>query len=532
MSLCDSTRYRAPLLTRTAMTDRACRLGGWVVVLWAGLLPSLVLAQPQHALEDITVTARKQEQRAFDVPLSLSVLQGEELDRLRASGMDVRFLTNRTPSLQVMSGFGRIYPYFFIRGLGNTDFDMNASQPVSIMHDGIVLENPWLKGHPIFDVERVEVLRGPQGTLFGRNTPAGIVKVESARPTWEREGYGRLSYGRFNSVNFEGALSGPLIPSVLAVRASLLVQRRSDWIDNTYTRKNKALGGYDDIAGRVQFVWTPVENFSGRFKVHVRDFDSNARVFRANIFRSGRTGLRPGLRRDKTAQDAGNPQYLASHGFATELRYTLGEFRLISLTGGDWLDGRSRGDVDGGFGAVWSPPSGPGLIPFPTETADGLSALRQLSQEFRLEHTAWQRLDWRVGFFYFHEELDIEGFSYDTLAGSIQNGRIHQDQRTEAWAVFAAATFTLTENIEIAAGMRVSEDDKEYASERLQSPIGAGPLGPIRRAPRDLVPSWDLSLRYQMRPGVQPYVRVASSFRAPSIQGRLLFGDEGDRGRH
>ena len=129
------------------------------------------------------------------------------------------------------------------------------------------------------------MLRGPQGTLFGRNTPAGIVKVESARPTWEWEGYGRVSYGRFDSVNFEGALSGPLIPSVLAARASLLVQRRSDWIDNTYTgktytRKNKALGGYDDIAGRVQFVWTPVENFSGRFKVHVRDFDSNARVFR------------------------------------------------------------------------------------------------------------------------------------------------------------------------------------------------------------------------------------------------------------
>ena len=155
----------------------------WVVLLYVALLPpSLVLAQPQHALEDITVTARKQEQRAFDVPLSLSVLQGEGLDRLRASGMDVRFLTNRVPSLQVMSGFGRIYPYFFIRGLGNTDFDMNASQPVSVMHDGIVLENPWLKGHPIFDVERVEVLRGPQGTLFGRNTPAGIVKVESARP--------------------------------------------------------------------------------------------------------------------------------------------------------------------------------------------------------------------------------------------------------------------------------------------------------------------------------------------------------------
>ncbi len=74
--------------------------------------------------------------------------------------------------------------------------------------------------------------------------------------------------------------------------------------------------------------------------------------------------------------------------------------------------------------------------------------------------------------------------------------------------------------------MRVSEDDKEYRIERLRSPIGAGPLGPLREAPRDLVPSWDLSLRYQLRPGIQPYVRLASSFRAPSIQGRLLFSDE------
>ena len=88
-----------------------------MVLLWAMLLPSLVLAQPQHTLEDITVTARKQEQRAFDVPLSLSVLQGEGLDRLRSSGMDVRFLSNRVPSLQPSRPLGAFFPRFYIRGL-------------------------------------------------------------------------------------------------------------------------------------------------------------------------------------------------------------------------------------------------------------------------------------------------------------------------------------------------------------------------------------------------------------------------------
>ena len=86
------------------------------------------------------------------------------------------------PSLNIESSFGRTFPRFYIRGLGNTDFDLNASQPVSLVYDDVVLENPILKGFPAFDVDRIEVLRGPQGTLFGRNTPAGIVKFDTVKP--------------------------------------------------------------------------------------------------------------------------------------------------------------------------------------------------------------------------------------------------------------------------------------------------------------------------------------------------------------
>ena len=107
---------------------------------------------------------------------------------------DVRVLSGRVPSLVMESSFGRAFPRFYIRGYGNTDFDLNASQPVSYVVDEIVQENPILKGFPVFDVERVEVLRGPQGTLFGRNTPAGIVKLDTKKPTDELGGelYRRL----------------------------------------------------------------------------------------------------------------------------------------------------------------------------------------------------------------------------------------------------------------------------------------------------------------------------------------------------
>ena len=480
-----------------------------------------VAAQSAVELEEMVVTARKQAQPAADVPFALSVLRGEALDQLRAAGGDIRVLSGRTPSLQITSSFGRVFPYLSLRGLGNKDFDLNASQPVSVMHDGVVLENPLLKGVPLFDLARVEVLRGPQGTLFGRNTPAGIIKVESAPPTWTPTGFARLGWGRFDSVNFEGAASGALIASTLAARGSLLIQRRGDWVENTHSGKRDALGGYKDIAARLQLLWTPRDDVEGRFKFHLRDLDGTARLFHASAIEPGTSRLRAGFRRDRIAVDGENSQKLRGHGLALELRYGDEQRRLISVTGLEWLDNFSRGDIDGG-----SPPYGPGRSAlFPSETADGHPKLRQFTQEFRLEREHG-RLAWRLGVFYFRESLGIESFSYDSLGGGAQNGHARQRQRAEAWAAFAAATFHPTERLELDAGVRLSDDRKTYTAERLQSPIGAGSLGPVRRAPRDRVPSWDLSLRYRPASGVQPYLRVASSFRAPSIQGRLLFGND------
>ena len=100
-----------------------------------------------------------------------------------SAGEDVVALAARVPALYAESSNGRVAPRFYIRGLGNTDFDLAASQPVSIIMDDVVMENVVLKSTPLFDVERVEVYRGPQGTLFGRNTTAGIVRFTSVKPT-------------------------------------------------------------------------------------------------------------------------------------------------------------------------------------------------------------------------------------------------------------------------------------------------------------------------------------------------------------
>src|SRR4029079_2406819 len=120
-------------------------------------------------------------------PVSVGVVDSQQLAVINSSGADIRGLSGKVPSLNIESSFGRTFPRFYIRGLGNTDFDLNASQPVSVVYDDVVLENPILKGFPVFDLSGVEVLRGPQGTLFGRNTPAGIVKLDPVHPGSSRD---------------------------------------------------------------------------------------------------------------------------------------------------------------------------------------------------------------------------------------------------------------------------------------------------------------------------------------------------------
>ena len=484
-------------------------------------------AEESIVMEEVVVTARKREQRSFEVPLSVSTVRGEKFDALRSSGMDVRFLSNRTPSFQMESSFGRVFPRFYIRGLGNTDFDLNASQPVSVLHDGVVLENALLKGFPAFDLDRIEVLRGPQGTLFGRNTPAGTVKFESARPTQSLEGYGRLSYGRFNSVNFEGAVSGPVIPSALSARLSLLTQRRGDWVDNKYTDEENALGGHRDLAGRLQLLWTPMPELEAWFKLHARDLDGTARLFRANALMHGSGDLVQDFARNSIAHDGRNEQTLRTHGLAVEVQYDIGNFQLVSLTGHERLTTFSRGDIDGGYGAVFSQPSGPGEIPFPSETASGIPTLRQFSQEIRLISTGASRLAYQLGLYYFREFVEMEDFNYNTLGGGTLDGMVRQEQTATARAAFGAMTFEWLEDLELSAGLRFSDDAKDYTAWRDAAPAvtGAGTLGPIRQNTQDTVWSGDLSLRYIAAPGIQTYLRAARGFRTPSIQGRLLFGD-------
>jgi outer membrane receptor protein involved in Fe transport len=187
----------------------------------------------------VIVTAQRRAENIKDVPMSIATLKGDKLDVLTSGAADIRFLAGRSPSVNVESDYGRTFPRFYIRGLGNTDFDLNASQPVGLVMDDIVQENAMLKGFPVFDVDQVEVLRGPQGTLFGRNSPAGVIKFDSAKPVFKTEGYLQLGVGNYSAKTVEGVFNVPVSDTV-ALRFSGTSQHRDDRVHNTNPNKNTA----------------------------------------------------------------------------------------------------------------------------------------------------------------------------------------------------------------------------------------------------------------------------------------------------
>lgn len=465
-------------------------------------------------VETVIVTARKKAESTKDIPISVSALRGDALTAITSGAGDMNALSARTPSLVVESSFGRTFPRFYIRGLGNTDFDLNASQPVSLVYDDVVFENPVLKGFPVFDTDRIEVLRGPQGTLFGRNTPAGVVKFDSVKPGQGRASYFKAGVRNLEGYDAEGAYEAKLSDAV-SLRLSGLYQKQGDYIkDLDPTGGSEDLGGFEEKAGRIQLRFQPNDALDANLNLHARELNGTSQIFRANVMTKGQQGLNSNFKRDAVYYDDGygNPQNLKSKGANFKLDYKFGDLTFTSISGYETLDFYGRGDIDGG-----SLTMGPGFIPFNSDTADGIDNLDQFSQEFRLASDKSKNLSWQAGAYYFNEDISIYSLAYFSKTGVFSDAR--QTQKTEAWAVFGSTTFKPTEKLALTAGLRYSDESKDLVAKG-----GIANLAPIKASTSDGALSWDLSAVYQANDEVNFYARAARGFRAPAIQGRLLFG--------
>jgi len=486
-----------------------------------GVVATAPAGAQEYSLEEITVTAQKREQSLSDVPIAVSAISGEKVNDFLNGGQDIRALAARVPGLNIETSNGRTQPRLYLRGLGNIDFDVNANQPVAMVFDDIALENPVLRSLPIFDVERIEVLKGPQGSLFGRNTNAGAIKIDSVRPDSDgRNGYVRASAGSRDTVAVEGA-SNIIMSDTLVARASLKHQRRGKWIDNVVNGPGDDFGEFNETAWRLQFLLTPSDDFSALLKLH--GFNQNGTdptIFYANAIEVGSEGLRPGFNEEIAQNDNQIHDLELDHfGLALNLEWNLGgNLTATSITGYDTVENFQSADVDGG--EISFDPADIGTLGrqvfFNVATGDGLEDHSQFTQEFRLANE-FNDIFYQFGFFFFDEEFDL--LNRDFLN---PNASALVSQSTTSVALFGQVEYPLSDALTLTVGGRITDEERDLTVGPASFAFNPT-VSPDSIAVEDEFFNFDIALSYDMSDATTLYTRLASGSRGPVTLGRFGF---------
>ncbi|MBZ0172023.1 MAG: TonB-dependent receptor plug domain-containing protein, partial [Phycisphaerales bacterium] len=231
-----------------------------VLVLGASLMP---LAIQAATIEEVIVTAQKREQSVQDVSVSVTVFSGDQLAELGVA--QPKDLTAQTPGLFAKNTAGDVQPIFYIRGIGINDFFSNNNPTASVYVNQVIQPFGPMLNFAVFDIERVEVLKGPQGTLYGRNNTGGAVNFITRRPTAEPDGFARVDYGSWDTFEFEGALGGALADT-LNGRVAIYTRQSDGFQENLTTGEDVAKT--DRLAGRMLLDWSPNEALDVLLDVH------------------------------------------------------------------------------------------------------------------------------------------------------------------------------------------------------------------------------------------------------------------------
>ena len=291
-------------------------------------------------------------------------------------------------------------------------------------------------------------------------------------------------------------------------------------MDNGFTRDKDALGGFEEMAFRLQLAYTPTSNFDALLNFHGRNYDGTSALFRANVLGPGSDGFNSNFDRDVVLYDEGNNNPQSSNGLGGSLRltYDVGNgMTVTSITAHESANSSSLGDIDGGFGADFLPFAGPcppgfmpgdPCIPFPSQTQDTIDGLDQFTQEVRLASAAVDGWFWQTGVFYFDSEFAVTTSPFFVPPSTV----IHENT---AWAVFGQVSREVSDRLTLTGGVRYTDDEKDVMTNTGLAPVNVS----------DDQVSWDFSGLYELNDQVNLFGRLARGFRAPTIQGRdVAFG--------
>lgn len=503
---------------------RTILLGGTALALTTTVALAQDAAPPPAAdeagkIEKVTVTARRTKENQQKVPASVSSFSEKSLDRIGAT--DVTGLQGAIPNANIAQGRGSSNATnIYIRGVGQPDALQTFDPAVGVYVDDVYLSRIRGTQFELMDIERLEVLRGPQGTLYGKNTIGGALKVITRRPTDESKGAASFTVGSYGELVGNGTISGGLTDT-LAASASLLIGSRDGYVENPVTDAE-----YNDRgvgAGRVKLAWDPSEDFQLDVSFDYAEEDAALNVGQATNTLTTILGVPllvvpatpPEFNFEtRTTPGLPNSTEMTHWGGSASATWDLDDaWTLRSITAYRELQNRDYVDIDA----------------TQLELGDVLVDVdqNQTSQELQLLYagTNWKLVS---GLYYLRENIvsHQEAYADDYLGGFLGGNTflrtVDDDLQTTSWAAFANAVFALTDTVNLSTGIRYTEEEKEYfrtTSTFSNSALFNGTFAFSRTE------SWEnvspmVSLDWQANDNTLLYARYATGFKSGGFNGR------------
>ncbi len=441
---------------------------------WAQTADPATATRPTAQLGDIVVTARRREENVQDIPIALSVVSNELLDSTGTN--NVSQLTQLVPSLQILTSNPR-NTAITIRGLGASYGLANdgLEQGVGIYVDQVYNARPATATLDFIDIDRIEVLRGPQGTLFGKNTTAGALNITTQSPRFEPEGVGEVTIGDYGLRQIKGTVTGPLYGDLVAGRLSFVSSQRDGFLTNVTNGENQ--NDQNSLSLRGQLLIQPNERLSVRLSADHSRQETNCCT---------QVYVTYGPTQRTAAQQF--PTLAAGRGYAPA---SLNPYDRISDVDADiqadqWHAGGSAivdydfGDI--GFTSVtayrewdWEPANDRDYTALDIiRQSANPSAQNQFTQEFRIGSQGSRTIDWTTGLYYFNQTVDTDGVteygrdaSYWLLGPTVPDALLDgykvfnvSSIETTSYAVFGQFTWNITDRFRVTPGLRYTDEEK------------------------------------------------------------------------
>jgi iron complex outermembrane recepter protein len=458
-------------------------------------------ANDTGGLEEVVVTAQRREESAQNVGIAISVLSGQSLaDKAITNVVD---LQNAIPSLQVEPAFGGGQPQYRIRGVGFLDYTSNNASPVGVSFDDVAFALPIQTQGQLFDIDRIEVLRGPQGTLYGRNTTGGQINFISNRPTADTHAGFTAEYGSHNEVNAEGYVSGSITDGLLG-RLSVATEQGGAWQRNRDT--GQSLGKKNKIAGRGQLEWDPSEGINFRLDFHLsqdKSEETGLHLLKAYTpYNAGAGG--PTIPADTSRYATGwslDPVFAkivgidaaskpgvdnSNNGVDLTANIDFGGAKLTSITAYNKMIRREYSDWDA------------------TQYYDSdeyfRSDLNVFSEEVRIASTGSGPLGWVGGVFYSDQDLHEKFYSNFTDAQGIGGIALTTyEQKANSFGEFGQVNYRFNDVLKGTLGVREDHETRELIDLNTGFLVPAVPSftgGGLNRSITSNLPSGKVELDY------------------------------------